>query len=536
MNHIFDRFFCLSPFVNYLLCAPFKILLMNATQVEIQRIQTRLQQLGRAKQSVASGSAYSPSGGTSGDRHSTAYLELPDTSPAVKPEFGYGDRPHSRVSVAERNSQPNTRLGASPQSNLLTQARSVEPNDETFKALHYSPHAPTSVFNQYQANSWPAHPLHQRFDEHCQTLDPTEHSGQESQQRKTGREQYGLDTQASYSTIVSDPEWGQAGSTTPTSNPYFQTRRVPTGQAPPKNQTPSPAQTQLQHHTQLQSPLPQKSPQGQNKTRLQNQTYLQNQPSVPHTLDPLADAFDHLSAKAQHVNAISHALRDALRDVGAIAQTVDRQIALASVAGAEIPHMQFNSALVCNSDLALPHLEQQKNGAFVVKTLPMGDVSHAHQAENLAQHLQGRSADLPQSASAPQSLFPKLFHWLFAPKPAEPDTLLQGTPPSSIPNRTLTTEPVDGVARTRRTRLPRTKSSSPSFGASLIWVGGSILMRMGLDALLVAYPALWPPAIALVVTPAAIAIYRTAVYPQSSFLLGRRLLLIMIGLLLGGRL
>jgi hypothetical protein len=47
---------------------------------------------------------------------------------------------------------------------------------------------------------------------------------------------------------------------------------------------------------------------------------------------------------------------------------------------------------------------------------------------------------------------------------------------------------------------------------------------------------LWLPIVALIVLPAAIAIYRTTFTPETGFAWGYRLFLVMIGLLLGGRL
>ncbi|MGF1514218.1 MAG: hypothetical protein ACFB5Z_11060 [Elainellaceae cyanobacterium] len=69
----------------------------------------------------------------------------------------------------------------------------------------------------------------------------------------------------------------------------------------------------------------------------------------------------------------------------------------------------------------------------------------------------------------------------------------------------------------------------------LLWVAASAAVRVGLDLLLATYAGLWLPVIALIIAPAAIALYQTAVNPKAGFVLGGRLLLIMIGLLLGGR-
>ncbi len=78
----------------------------------------------------------------------------------------------------------------------------------------------------------------------------------------------------------------------------------------------------------------------------------------------------------------------------------------------------------------------------------------------------------------------------------------------------------------------------PSFTIqdAALWTIGAIAARVGIDMLLASFPTLWLPVIAAVMAPAAIAIYQSTVDPKSGFTLGYRLLLIMIGLLLGGRL
>lgn len=75
-----------------------------------------------------------------------------------------------------------------------------------------------------------------------------------------------------------------------------------------------------------------------------------------------------------------------------------------------------------------------------------------------------------------------------------------------------------------------------SYKASALWLGGAIAARIAANLFLAAHPGFWIPVVGLMVAPAAIAIYRTTVAPQSSMIWGYRLFLVMIGLLLGGRL
>ncbi|NJN88807.1 MAG: hypothetical protein HC881_24140 [Leptolyngbyaceae cyanobacterium SL_7_1] len=59
--------------------------------------------------------------------------------------------------------------------------------------------------------------------------------------------------------------------------------------------------------------------------------------------------------------------------------------------------------------------------------------------------------------------------------------------------------------------------------------------RLALSVVLNTFPALGLPAMALIVVPAAIALYRAVTAPQTSHTWGYRLFLMMIGLLIGGR-
>ena len=79
-------------------------------------------------------------------------------------------------------------------------------------------------------------------------------------------------------------------------------------------------------------------------------------------------------------------------------------------------------------------------------------------------------------------------------------------------------------------------SNSLSYKASAIWLGGAIVARIAANLVLASYPGLWIPVVGLMVAPAAIAVYRTTVAPQSSMIWGYRLFLVMMGLLVGGRL
>ena len=89
----------------------------------------------------------------------------------------------------------------------------------------------------------------------------------------------------------------------------------------------------------------------------------------------------------------------------------------------------------------------------------------------------------------------------------------------------------------RRNRFRTTTPQLPVLdlqGAAL-WIVGAAIARVILAAAQVAWPSLQPLWLMLMVLPAAIAVYRVTLAPQTGFVTAYRLTLILIGLLIGGR-
>ncbi|MEM9215499.1 MAG: hypothetical protein AAGD25_14285 [Cyanobacteria bacterium P01_F01_bin.150] len=91
---------------------------------------------------------------------------------------------------------------------------------------------------------------------------------------------------------------------------------------------------------------------------------------------------------------------------------------------------------------------------------------------------------------------------------------------------------------------PETRSPGPapwrprsrfSVTQGVIWLAVAAIVRVVIDRLLVTFPGLWVVIAALVLTPVVVALYQTAINPQSTVHSGRRLLVIMMGLLIGGQ-
>jgi hypothetical protein len=267
--------------------------------------------------------------------------------------------------------------------------------------------------------------------------------------------------------------------------------------------------------------------------------YQQSQPQPPlQTPKELserqfAEMLKRLEMQAQHINELSSAQEAAMMELKAIAEKAERGLKLSD---AEEVALRY-SALCEYVEPAVPHIEKDEHGAFVLTTRSIDLFKAEREANRVADALRHRT---PHSSSASRSRSRQtsgrlqqqhssrskdaglgrllgrqvgmLLKWLTAPKAAT------------------------GLKSPRSRQVEALEMPSFSLQNAAIWVIGSVVARVGLDLMLLAFPNMWLPVIALIVTPAAIAVYRATVAPQTGILWGYRLLLVMIGLLIGGRL
>jgi hypothetical protein len=71
---------------------------------------------------------------------------------------------------------------------------------------------------------------------------------------------------------------------------------------------------------------------------------------------------------------------------------------------------------------------------------------------------------------------------------------------------------------------------------AIAWIAAATAVRLVMDGLLASSTAFWTPVLITIVAPAAIALTLSKRMPELSLVLGYRLILIMFGLLLGGKL
>ncbi|MDX2214687.1 MAG: hypothetical protein SFY66_15460 [Oculatellaceae cyanobacterium bins.114] len=82
---------------------------------------------------------------------------------------------------------------------------------------------------------------------------------------------------------------------------------------------------------------------------------------------------------------------------------------------------------------------------------------------------------------------------------------------------------------------PPTEFTS-ALAEAIAWIAAATAIRMVMDWLLASSPDFWIPVLIGIVTPAAIAVGLSTLMPQLSLVLGYRLILVMLGLLIGGKL
>ncbi|MBE9103282.1 hypothetical protein [Vacuolonema iberomarrocanum] len=232
-------------------------------------------------------------------------------------------------------------------------------------------------------------------------------------------------------------------------------------------------------------------------------------------LQQLAETWRQLETKADQLNQLSAAQEAMLLEVRAIAQRVERDWRATGLQDFPFADTDGDLSSLYGRDSAdVPVIERDAMGKFVMtqRTLELSKAEReaAMMAEVLRKKRQPRSSGL-----AP--LGRTVWNWF--------QGLLAGN--ASRPK-----------AR-RRPVVTSTVVAQPGHDISLpnaaAWLVGATLTRMAIDALLASHPAFWLPAVAVIIAPAAIAAYRTTVAPESSIQWGYRLLLIMVGLLLGGR-
>lgn len=247
----------------------------------------------------------------------------------------------------------------------------------------------------------------------------------------------------------------------------------------------------------------------------------------------IAEEIKRLEAQAERVNQLSLAQEAALLELRAIAEKLerDRQSLPEEAEGfaAEIPQCEYLIEVV-------PYVEREADGVFIVTTRAIDLFKAEREATLMAQslrHRAGRSGSVSQQkqvgvskrrSAEPESPFEKAEVWV---------RLLWQRLSKAIGQFIVRRRKAFNASRNHAA-----PAAPPSFSLpdAVIWVVGSTIARVGINLVLASFPGLWLPIVALILTPAAIAIYQIAVSPETGSIWGYRLFLVMAGLLIGGRL
>lgn len=245
------------------------------------------------------------------------------------------------------------------------------------------------------------------------------------------------------------------------------------------------------------------------------------------------DALTSLQAIADQINQRAVEQETAILEFKSSVDKVERELRMLQLDGELPPELDLSPLLDYDADSSILVVHREDDGHFVLTGRPVDLFKAEREARLNADHLRQRS---PRPASGGQrsgvfttprskrSHSKTLFQWL-----AE---LIIGIkrPASSAETNRRSGRPV-AHRSTQANPLP-----SITLQNSVPWFVGAVLVRVGLDIMLAAAPGLWLLAVIIIAAPALFAAYRATVSPQSGFMLGYYLFLIMLGLLLGGRL
>ncbi len=268
-----------------------------------------------------------------------------------------------------------------------------------------------------------------------------------------------------------------------------------------------------------------------NADRLQQKSvqYLQQfvQPTPDRSNAQIDADLKRLEAQALHINQISMTQETAILELKAIAQQIERdwktlEVVNAARAGYDASNIEIPA--VCKySQISVPLVEKNQAGILVVRERSVDLFKAEREAALTAQSLRFRTAP----SFKPRSSWTQGFRELL---------LGKRRPVSSPEIRSAshsTASPGDSRAAIQA-RAQKRKARSLSFQEGISLLFGAVLVRVILNLLLSAHPAFRFSAIALMVTPGAIAVYRSRVTPKLTLTWGCRLIVIMIGFLIGG--
>jgi hypothetical protein len=270
-------------------------------------------------------------------------------------------------------------------------------------------------------------------------------------------------------------------------------------------------------------------------------TYLQKLEAAtpkPPSVHSINEAFQRLEAQAEQVNQLSVAQETAIMKLKVIADQVERDW---KASDEELINRSGRNAIqlppLCEYlETAIPHVERDQNGGLILTSRSVDLFKAEREAEMNAEVLRHRAKKRESSVG-------RLWQWLAdKPKPeleeSQAHAYSQDYPQTYSQDYPQAYSQVGSPAFVPANPRPgrRVKRSTLTMGQAVVLVVGAVVTRVVLDAILLSFPGLWFPAIAIMSLPGAIAVYRSTMTPDAGVIWGYRLVLILIGLLIGGRL
>ena len=238
-----------------------------------------------------------------------------------------------------------------------------------------------------------------------------------------------------------------------------------------------------------------------------------------------------LTTQAQRINQLSQTQEAAILELKAIADQLERDIRKREMLGEPDSYPDDPIPTVCEYESAIvPAIAQDRAGRFILTHRSVDLYQAEREATLTAQALRDRTVSRNLAFDGLDSLPDLGLSCLIE----EPIGFIQ-----TIWNKcSAQLKPLFTPSPRRPSRRSKSRHRSPgmSWLDAMIWFSSATILRLGLDFLLTAYPALWPPVLALVLALVAIALYQTAFAPRADFSLGYRLLVAIAGLIVGGRL
>lgn len=242
-----------------------------------------------------------------------------------------------------------------------------------------------------------------------------------------------------------------------------------------------------------------------------------------------------LESQVQHINQLSSVQESAILELKTMAEQVEREWKTIEHSQGIYATAEVETPPICEYlGASVPQIQQNRDGIYVLSARPIDLFKAEREATHTAaalRHWANRNQP-PQVQSQPSSFWQRLGNLL-----SSSDNRGDESPAPATTATAVSGHASQSSRRVVRSRQRRSASASVLRLKELVALFlGAVIVRVALDLVLVSFPVLWTPAVALLVTPAAIAVYRSSHTPQSGLVWGYRLLVIMLGLLLGGRL